>query len=125
MLCWMNGEYVEHNELKISPFDHGFLYGLGFFETFRTYNGKPLFIKEHLTRLQEALSAFNISFPYTAEQLVEVIEALNTADDGTDGYFRLNVSAGEHEIGLAPTRYENPNVILFRKPLPPVVSGIE
>ena len=125
MLCWMNGEYVEHDELKISPFDHGFLYGLGFFETFRTYNGKPLFIKEHLTRLQEALSAFHISFPYTAEQLVEVIEALNAADDGKDGYFRLNVSAGEHEIGLAPSRYEHPNVIVFRKSLPPVISGLE
>ena len=125
MLCWMNGEYIEHDAIKISPFDHGFLYGLGFFETFRTYNGKPLFINEHLTRLQEALAAFRISFPYTADQLVEVIEALNAADDRRDGYFRLNVSAGEHEIGLAPTCYEHPNVILFRKPLPPVVKGAE
>ena len=125
MLCWMNGEYVEHDALKISPFDHGFLYGLGFFETFRTYKGKPLFLKEHLTRLQQALSAFRISFPYTAEQLEGVIEKLNEADDFQDGYFRLNVSAGEHEIGLAPTRYENPNVILFRKSLPPLVKGVE
>ena len=125
MLCWMNGEYVEHDALKISPFDHGFLYGLGFFETFRTYKGKPLFLKEHLTRLQQALSAFRISFPYTAEQLEEVIQKLNEVDDFRDGYFRLNVSAGEHEIGLAPTRYENPNVILFRKSLPPLVKGVE
>ena len=125
MLCWMNGEYVEHNALKISPFDHGFLYGLGFFETFRTYKGKPLFLKEHLIRLQQALSAFRITFPYTEEQLGEVIEKLNEADDFRDGYFRLNVSAGEHEVGLAPTRYENPNVILFRKSLPPVVKGVE
>ena len=125
MLCWMNGEYVERDALRISPFDHGFLYGLGFFETFRTYKGKPLFINEHLMRLKEALSAFRISFPYTAKQLVEVIEVLNTADGGQDGYFRLNVSAGEHEIGLAPTRYNNPNVILFRKSLPPVVKGVE
>lgn len=125
MLCWMNGEYVEHDALKISPFDHGFLYGLGFFETFRTYNGQPIFLKEHLTRLQEALSAFRISFPYTAEELVDVIIKLNEADDFQDGYFRLNVSAGEHEIGLAPTRYEQPNVILFRKALPQVVKGLE
>ena len=125
MLCWMNGEYVEHDALKISPFDHGFLYGLGFFETFRTYKGQPIFLKEHLTRLQEALSAFRISFPYTAEQLVDVIARLNEADDFQDGYFRLNVSAGEHEIGLAPTRYEHPNVILFRKSLPQVVKAVE
>ena len=125
MLCWMNGQYVERDALKISPFDHGFLYGLGFFETFRTYNGKPLFIKEHLTRIQQALTAYRIAFPYTEEQLVEVIKALNATDGGKDGYFRLNVSAGEHEIGLAPTCYENANVIVFRKSLPSVAKGVE
>ena len=36
-------------------------------------------------------------------------------DGGEDGYFRLNVSAGVHDIGLAPSAYESPNVILFRK----------
>ena len=35
----MNGEFMRAEELKISPFDHGFLYGAGFFETFRTYGG--------------------------------------------------------------------------------------
>ena len=44
MYCFMNGEYMPAEELRISPFDHGFLYGLGFFETFRTYEGKPLFL---------------------------------------------------------------------------------
>ena len=34
MWCWMNGEFMRAEELKISPFDHGFLYGAGFFETF-------------------------------------------------------------------------------------------
>ena len=36
MKCWMNGEVMSVEEIKISPFDHGFLYGVGFFETFRT-----------------------------------------------------------------------------------------
>jgi 4-amino-4-deoxychorismate lyase len=125
MLCWMNGEYVEQENLKVSPFDHGFLYGLGFFETFRTYNGKPLFLREHLARLKHALSTFRIAMPYTEQQLREVIEALNNQNGGDDGYFRLNVSAGEHEIGLAPTTYEKPNVIVFRKALPKAVPSLE
>ncbi len=125
MLCWMNGEYVEHDALKISPFDHGFLYGLGFFETFRTYNGKPLFLKEHFARLQVALEAYHITMPYTVEEIAEIIVALNEHNGGEDGYFRLNVSAGEHEIGLAPVAYNKPNVILFRKVLPPVPANPE
>lgn len=30
MQCWMNGNYMAAQDLRISPFDHGFLYGLGF-----------------------------------------------------------------------------------------------
>lgn len=26
----MNGQYIDEQDLRISPFDHGFLYGLGF-----------------------------------------------------------------------------------------------
>lgn len=113
----MNGEYIDSEELHISPFDHGFLYGLGFFETFRTYNGKVPFLKEHMARLKEALQKYRIEFPYTIEELQKVIVALNDANDEEDGYFRLNVSAGNHDIGLAPTSYNKPNVILFRKKL--------
>ena len=42
-----------------------------------------------------------------------------------DGYFRFNVSAGVHDIGLAPSSYASPNVILFRKELAPAVRGTE
>lgn len=34
MQCWMNGHYVAARDLRISPFDHGFLYGLGFLKRF-------------------------------------------------------------------------------------------
>ena len=124
MLCWMNGQYIDEHELKISPFDHGFLYGLGFFETFRTYEGKAVYLQEHFNRLIEALKEYRIHFPYTIQDIEEVIKKLN-AQDGKEGYFRLNVSAGVHPIGLAPSEYTEPTIILFRKELPNMVRGTE
>ncbi|MEK4128170.1 aminodeoxychorismate lyase [Solibacillus sp. FSL W8-0474] len=124
MLCWMNGQYIDEHELKISPFDHGFLYGLGFFETFRTYEGKAVYLQEHFSRLIEALKEYRIHFPYTIQDIEEVIENLN-AQDGNEGYFRLNVSAGVHPIGLAPSEYTEPTIILFRKELPKMMRGTE
>ncbi|WP_336047028.1 aminodeoxychorismate lyase [Solibacillus ferritrahens] len=124
MLCWMNGQYIDEQELKISPFDHGFLYGLGFFETFRTYEGKAVYLHEHFNRLLEALKEYRIHFPYTIQDIEEVIEKLNV-QDGEEGYFRLNVSAGVHPIGLAPSEYTEPTIILFRKELPKLVRGTE
>ena len=117
MQCWMNGLYVEASDLRISPFDHGFLYGLGFFETFRTYGGKVLFWEAHMERLQTALKQYRIHMPYASNEILEVVKRLNEQAGGLDGYFRLNVSAGEHGIGLQPTEYMKPNVILFRKEL--------
>lgn len=120
----MNGQYIEEQDLKISPFDHGFLYGLGFFETFRTYEGTAIYLQEHFSRLLQALKEYRIRFPYTIDELINVIEKLN-AQDGKEGYFRLNVSAGVHPIGLAPSEYTEPTVILFRKELPKMVRGTE
>ena len=124
MLCWMNGRYIDEKELRVSPFDHGFLYGLGFFETFRTYEGKAVYLKQHLHRLLEALNEYRIAFSYNIQDLEQAIETLN-AEDGEDGYFRLNVSAGVHPIGLSPTEYPMPNVILFRKALQKGTRGTE
>lgn len=125
MQCWLNGNYVAAEELRISPFDHGFLYGLGFFETLRTYNGQVLFWEAHMERLQAALTQFHIHLPYTKQDLLAVIKQLNLAAGGQDGYFRLNVSAGEHSIGLQPSEYTQPNVIVFRKELPDTPRGKE
>ena len=116
-MCWMNGSYLPAEELKISPFDHGFLYGLGFFETFRTYKGKVLFLGEHYNRLCKALNCYRIEMPYSLKELEAVVSEL-TVQAKEDGYFRLNVSAGVHDLGLQPTAYKEPTVIIFRKELP-------
>ena len=55
----------------------------------------------------------------------EAIQGLHDRSDGRDGYFRLNVSAGVHDIGLAPSEYGSPNVILFRKELAVAPRGTE
>ncbi len=124
MWCWMNGEFMQAEELKISPFDHGFLYGAGFFETFRTYDGNVLLFDEHMERLHAAITEYRIAMPYTKAEILAVVQALDEKSGNADGYFRLNVSAGVHDVGLAPSLYATPNVILFRKELAPIVSGV-
>ncbi len=125
MKCWMNGAYIEANEIKISPFDHGFLYGVGFFETFRTYQGQVFLFNEHMARLRTALKEYRITFEYADEIIHSVVRKLDELAGSEDGYFRLNVSAGVHGIGLAPSEYQSPNVILFRKDLIATARGTE
>jgi len=119
----MNGEYLKAEDIKISPYDHGFLYGIGFFETFRTYDGKVFLFQQHIDRLTKALEEYKILMPYTEQEILKVVKKLNDSSGGEDGYFRLNVSGGVHDIGLAPSVYPTPNVILFRKDLIPAARG--
>ena len=125
MICWMNGQFMEQQELRISPFDHGFLYGLGFFETFRTYKGKIPLLEEHYRRLSNTLAEYRIQMPFTEQELLKIVEELVRRNGGEDGYFRVNVSAGEADIGLAPTFYDKPTAIVFQKALVVSPRGTE
>ena len=125
MDAWKDGSLCRADELMISAYDHGFLYGLGFFETFRTYNGKVFLWEAHWNRLCRALSDFRIAMPYEAHELLSAIEVLTEANEMRDGYFRLNISAGVHDIGLQPSSYKKPTVILYRKELHVAPRGTE
>lgn len=125
MDAWKDGQLYKASELMVSAYDHGFLYGLGFFETFRTYDGEVFLWDEHWLRLSQALGDYRIAMPYEKQAILEAVSLLTEANNGEDGYFRLNVTAGIHDIGLQPSDYEQPSVILYRKPLPPTTRGKE
>ncbi|TFE01942.1 aminodeoxychorismate lyase [Jeotgalibacillus sp. R-1-5s-1] len=123
MKLYLNGQIVEEKDAVISPFDHGFLYGMGVFETFRTYDGHPFLLGDHLERLNTSLKDMNIDYEMRFEQTCEIIRRLLEANGGEDGYFRLNISAGERGIGLDPSPYAEPTVMLLQKPVPPVLAS--
>ena len=121
MYLYLNGQIVPKEEAAISPFDHGYLYGLGVFETFRTYNGHPFLITDHLTRLRKGMRELNIPRPINETHLRKVIQDLLIKNNLSDAYCRLNVSAGVGEIGLRTASYDEETIILFQKELPPSI----
>ncbi|NMH67720.1 aminodeoxychorismate lyase [Bacillus sp. RO3] len=121
MYLYLNGEIVHVSEASISPFDHGFLYGMGLFETFRTYEGHPFLLKDHLERLSYGLKELNIEADLDEEKIKWIITTLLNKNNLNDAYCRFNISGGAGEIGLKTTPYEDATVILFQKELPPYV----
>ncbi|MBS4197477.1 aminodeoxychorismate lyase [Lederbergia citri] len=123
MFIYINGQFLEKEKATISPFDHGYIYGLGVFETFRTYDGHPFLLKEHLERLNAGLKEMLISRTFEYEEVLQIIEKLSELNGLKDSYIRFNVSAGIGEIGLQTDFYDDPTVITFQKPLP-YISGV-
>ncbi|RLQ91666.1 aminodeoxychorismate lyase [Falsibacillus albus] len=125
MYIFLNGKMVLKEQAEISPFDHGYLYGIGAFETFRTYDGHPFLFDDHLSRLEDALKQLNIDMIPEKSVLLEQIRRLSIANELPDSYLRINVSAGIGEIGLQTTPYSNPTTIIFQKKLPSTLQQLQ
>lgn len=120
MFMYVNGQLVDQSEAKISPFDHGYLYGVGVFETIRTYDGIPFLLEEHMERLNDSLKELQIECSLQVEDVYAIIQQLCEHNQLQDTYLRINISAGIGEVGLQVPAYEKPTVIIFQKPLPPL-----
>ncbi|MGD1006628.1 MAG: aminotransferase class IV [Ignavibacteriaceae bacterium] len=89
MIVYFNGKFLELDDVKISPFDRGFLYADGVYEVIRTYYGKLFRYADHLERFRNSLKAIKINFAET-----DVLE------DNIYKLFKVN-------------KYSNPNLSIY------------
>lgn len=118
MFVYINGEIREAGHARLSIFEHGFMYGLGLFETFRIYNGHPFLLDDHFKRMEKGLQCMDIEWEYDRGKVMEQLNALLEANQWKNAYVRYNISAGKGELGLSTNTYRSPTVIIYMKPLP-------
>ncbi len=72
---YINGEFFQRQDAKISVFDSGYLVGDGVWEGIRLYKGKLAFVKDHLERLWTAAKAIGLNIPFSQEEIIERIQS--------------------------------------------------
>lgn len=121
MKVWLDGALRSLEEARISPFDRGFLYGDGLFETLRAYAGKPFLLEEHLARLEEGAKHLDLPAPSHAEvrRAVEAVLKANLAP-GEDARVRITLTRGAAPGDLWPAQAQ-PTLLVTAQPvaLPP------
>ncbi|KMJ56703.1 4-amino-4-deoxychorismate lyase [Bacillus sp. LL01] len=118
MIVYKDGSWQPIEETNVSVMDHGFLYGVGLFETFRTYNGMPFLFHDHLIRLRKGLESVYIDWHESDEYLEGLVEEALKKNEVSDGVIRLNVTAGISNWGLPTETYHTPSLLLFTRPVP-------
>lgn len=108
---YINGEFFEKENAKISVFDRGLLYGDGIFEGIRLYNGVIFKCKEHMERLYNAAKAVKIEIPVSKEEMEEIVAQSCRKNQLQNGYIRLIVTRGIGDLGLDPDKCEKPEII--------------
>ena len=72
---YINGEFFQRQDAKISVFDSGYLVGDGVWEGIRLYKGKLAFVNDHLERLWTAAKAIGLNIPFSQEEIIKRIQS--------------------------------------------------
>lgn len=132
-ICYLNGNYIQIVDAKVSVFDRGFLFSDGVYEVIPVYKLKPFLIHEHIKRLNDGLTELNINYDTKNIYSIcnELIEQNNPKDsfsiyiqvtrgeqNGRDHRF-LNLNQPTVFIGLQkcsyPTAYNQSHHALLKK----------
>jgi len=110
---YMNGEFCEQDQARISVYDHGLLYGDGVFEGIRAYNGKVFRCDEHLDRLFASAQAIALDMPLSKQEICSAIYQTLELNGLSDAYIRLIVTRGIGTLGLDPNKCARPQIIII------------
>lgn len=113
MKVFINGDFVDQADAKISVFDHGLLYGDGVFEGIRLYDGNVFMLDEHLERLEMSAKAILLDLPWSRQEMSDAICESCRVNGLRDGYIRQVVTRGVGTLGLSHKNCTLPQHIII------------
>jgi branched-chain amino acid aminotransferase len=113
MKIYIDGEFYDKENAKISVFDHGLLYGDGVFEGIRFYNGRVFRFDEHMNRLFDSARAIALNIGLDKAAVAEATLETIRQNNLQDGYIRLVVTRGVGDLGLNPYLCPKASIIII------------
>ncbi|MBF6596047.1 MAG: aminotransferase class IV family protein [Thermaceae bacterium] len=105
----INGQLTQNQEAKIHISDLGLRRGYGAFEFFRVLRGIPVFIEDHLARLENSAQLIELVVPYSQAQLEHFIHELIQVNGLERAGIQMVLTGGYSEDAFTPSE---PNLII-------------
>lgn len=125
-IVYLNGEYLDINEAKISVLDRGFIFGDGVYEVIPAYAGRLFRFQEHIERLNNSLKAIrltlNISFPQWQEIIQQLIQKNGEGDWSIYLHITRGVAKRDHSF---PAKEVEPTIFIMCNPIYPQSESIK
>lgn len=119
-IVYLNGRLMPRSRAKISPFDHGFLYGYGLFETMRAYNGYIFRLDRHLARLYRSAEILGLTPGLAAFDMEAACLKTLRVNKLKEARLRLTISAGKGDIIPDPATCATPTVLVAARGFTPL-----
>ena len=113
-IVYLDGQFINESEAKVSIFDRGFLFGDAVYEVTAVLDGKLVENEGHMVRLQRSCNELQISLPVTTEEITTIQKSLIERNNLNEGGIYLQVSrgsAGDRDFGY-PSGIK-PTLVLF------------
>ncbi len=111
---YLNGKFVDENELLISPRDLGYSRGYGVFEYIRTYKGIAFKLKEHVERLLESTKLIELKHNFSYVEIDNAVnKLLELNNDGKEKSIRIHISGG---VSDSMYQKNEPTIVIFMDP---------
>ncbi|MEI7513291.1 MAG: aminotransferase class IV [bacterium] len=102
--CYFQGSIIPFDKAHISLNDLGVLRGYGVFDFYRSYNGKPFYLKEHFARFQNSAKSIGLKVPVSFTQFKKITLDLLKKNKVKDASFRAVLLGGPVQNSLAPAK---------------------
>ena len=93
-IVYVNGEYVDEADAKISIFDRGFIFGDGVYEVVPIINGKLIDRQYFLERLKRSLNEIQMDWPCSEQEYLGVMHELVSRNHLQEGIVYSQVTRG-------------------------------
>ena len=93
--CYLNGDYVDLADAKVSVLDRGFIFGEGIYEVIGVHSRKPFALSLHLERLDLNLSEMGLSNPLSSEAWSSLISNLISRNGCVFGSIYIQITSGK------------------------------
>ncbi|CAI8882202.1 Branched-chain amino acid aminotransferase [Pseudomonas sp. IT-P253] len=117
-LAWLDGEYLQHDQMSLSPVTHSLSYASSVYEGMRSYCGKVFKCEEHLQRLQQSARLFKHEMHYTNATLTEACIELLKRNKLQDAYIKIIVFYDEADVSFMGRGCRS-KVLIFVLPFAP------
>jgi len=113
---YVNGEFVEADQARISIFDRGFLFADGVYEVTAVLDGRMIDFEPHLQRLRSSLAKLDMRLDMDDAALEDLHRGLIVRNRLENGVVYIQVTRGVAERDFAYPPDAIPTVIAFTQP---------
>lgn len=113
-IVYVNGEYINEFDARISIFDRGFLFADAVYEVTAVLRGQLIDNEGHMARLKRSYSELELTLPVSYDELKHIQEELIRLNNIEEGGIYMQLTRGnEGDRDFAFPKDAQPTLVLF------------